>query len=173
MQDPINHGSIFGFGDPTSVALGDAWESVGSASFALAVGGDSILVYCIDENDGSYRHIGGLISGRWAKIGDSELSTNDSVLPDELDTFSLGAVEIIEGWDNVVYEGPISGSRGSILGSLADPANWKGSNSEQLIYQGENFEIDGCGCGGANRTSMHEIITFLFLVMGISWINLL
>lgn len=141
MPETLRAGSVFGFGDATLIPLGESWESVGSGSFALAVGGDSVIVYCLNEGDGDYHHLGALMIGRWSHGSTWGLSARDSQLPEELDI--IGGMAIAAGWDNVLYVGPTSGTRSDLLDALADASNWEGSNSEHYVYAGDVFEIDG------------------------------
>ena len=46
MQEGLTAGSIFGYGDSPLIPFGGSWEAGGSASFALSVDGDSVIVYC-------------------------------------------------------------------------------------------------------------------------------
>ena len=140
LTDNLLKGSIFGYGADEFIPLGDSWESVGSASFALATAGDSIIIYCRDENDGSYRHLGGIISGIWATNDVQELmDSNESQKPALL--VNVGAIEIGGGWDNLLYTGTKIGTKSELLSALADSGNWEGSNSERLVYSGAEFVI--------------------------------
>jgi hypothetical protein len=140
VKGSLREGSIFGYGTSGSIPFGDSWESVGSASFALAAAGDSILIYCLDENDGSYRHLGGIISGTWAANELVEFDTSESQKPDSL--AKVGAIEIERGWDNLLYVGTTTGSKAGLLSALADSNNWEGSNTGRLVYSGTDFGID-------------------------------
>ncbi len=122
------------------ILWGDSWESVGSGGFALATAGDSVLLYCLFD-DGRINHLGGLMSGTWAADDSAVDGTNQSQKPNSLD--EVGAIEIIGGWDNLLYTGTRRGSKDALLMALADSSNWKGSNSEQFIFSEGNFEILG------------------------------
>jgi hypothetical protein len=141
LQEGLPGGSIFGFGDSALIPYGGSWESVGSASFALAVDGDSVILYCRNEERGDYHHLGGLIVGQWSRDNNSEMSASDSQLPESMR--SVGAVEIEGGWDSVLYTGMHSGTKAGLLTALADTKNWEGSNSARYVYSGGNFEIIG------------------------------
>jgi hypothetical protein len=139
LTEGLSAGSVFGLGDSALIPFGGSWKSVGSGSFALAVDGDSVIVYCLSEDSGDYNHLGALIVGQWSPENTSEMSSNDSQLPEALQ--SIGAIEIEEGWDNVMYTGSNYGTKSELLLALADQSNWLGSNTEQSVYTGGNFEI--------------------------------
>lgn len=139
LTERLPKGTIFGYGVESIIPFGDSWESaqVGNGVFALATAGDSVLIYCVD--DGRVRHLGGIISGVWASFGDEVDSTDESQKPDSLAT--IGAVDIEGGWDNLLYIGPITGTKAVILEALSDSTNWKGSNSERFLFSRGDFDI--------------------------------
>jgi len=139
LQEGLTAGSIFGFGDSPLIPFGGSWESVGSASFALAVNGDSVIVYCRNEESGDFHHLAGLIVGQWSRDNNWEMTANDSQLPESME--NIGAVAIEGGWDNVLYTGINSGTKVDLLAALADTSNWEGSNSERFVFSDGNFEI--------------------------------
>lgn len=143
LMELVPQGSVFGYGtdDYQSILYGDSWESVGNGAFALATAGDSVVLYCIDEEGPNvYHHLGGFISGTWTAAGvEQDSTTSESYKPDSLS--QIGAMEISGGWDNLVYSGPTIGTKANLGMDLMDSRNWQGSNSERLIYTGGNFEI--------------------------------
>lgn len=156
LTELVPQGSVFGYGNDddqsSSIRYGDAWESVGSGVFALATAGDSVLLFCIDNDNNNeqssdvvYHHLGGFISGTWTVAGTSNtnngnnLDSSESYIPDAL--ADVGAIEISGGWDNLVYTGPTSGTKANLGKELMDSNNWQGSNSDRLMYTGGNFDI--------------------------------
>jgi hypothetical protein len=55
--------------------------------------------------------------------------TSASLKPNALE--KVGAIEILQGWDNIVYTGTTKGTKAELLHSqsIADSANWEGSSS--------------------------------------------
>ena len=132
----IFRGSVFGYGEESSLLFNNEWQ--GSGSFALAAGGDSVMAYC-EANDGSVNLLSAVNSGSWASNGDTDLTSNESQLPFQLQ--NVGAVAIDSGLDNVLYEGITQGSKTRLLQEMANPSNWGGSNSVPMQYRGGDFVV--------------------------------
>ncbi|GAB5521865.1 MAG: hypothetical protein RhofKO_41160 [Rhodothermales bacterium] len=71
-------------------------------------------------------------------------NSNTSALPSGLVNGST-AVAVNE-LDNVVYAGPTSGTRSSLLAAIGDPSNWQGSNSAAQTFPA-SFDLSGDGGG--------------------------
>ena len=124
---------VVGFPNEVSLAMIDStntneWSSE-SGSFALAAGGDTIILYC-RESDNSITHLTALsYSGDWlpASTDEDSFGTESSALPASLPSNTAIA---LPHKDNYWYVGPRQGNTSSLLDSLSDPNEWEGSNTE-------------------------------------------
>jgi endonuclease I len=115
----ISAGTVFGYGESSSVGEW-AWETV-SGSFALSASGDTVLLYCID-NDKIFHVAGISLAGAW----DSSVSdTSQSVLPSELASVAVA----LDHTDNSRYDGPREGSALALQASIGNVHNWTPNNS--------------------------------------------
>jgi hypothetical protein len=145
-SEGIAQGSIFGYGE-TPLPYTDAWESIGSAPFALSTAGDSVIAYCRNELDGAIVHLGALVSGTWENDV-TEFTTNQSARPESLS--KVGAVEAESGWDNYAYVGITVGTKAALLEALGDGNNWSGSNTARYIFSGGDFVVLDDDASSAN-----------------------
>lgn len=125
----ISARTIVGYGN-ASYPFADNWQ-VDSGSFALAASGDTIILYCI-ENDSSITHLSALsYSGDWVStnLDESSFGTQQSALPANLP--SSTHVALVHK-DNYWYSGPPQGTLFSLLDNLSNPSKWEGSNTERF-----------------------------------------
>ena len=123
--------SLFGYGD-SSLPYADGWNAE-SGSFALAASGDSIILYCI-ENDDSIMHLTALsFSGEWitANSDESSFGTTESALPASLPSNTHLA---LPHYDNYWYIGTQKGSSSTNLDNLSNPSKWEGSNTVRFQF---------------------------------------
>jgi hypothetical protein len=102
---------------------------VDGGSFALAVSGDNIMLYCI-EDDSSIAHVTALsYSGDWvsADLDESSFNTQQSALPESLPS---NTHVTLAHKDNYWYTG--QGTTSSLLEDLSHPSKWEGSNTERF-----------------------------------------
>jgi len=143
-----------GIGAGTVISLDShSWESV-DGTFALSVSGDSVLVYCQDE-EGSLIHITGIsLAGDWFSSGqdDSSYGSNQSALPSSI----LAASVALPHFDNYVYNGPKRGTASALKESIGDSSNWSGSNNEYYSAPSD-FVISGGESSSAHRVKRFSL----------------
>ena len=136
----IEKGSVFGFGDESSLPFGQSWSQV-SGSLALSTQGDALAVYC-QPTESSYNFLGALsLSGPWV---DSGFSSSNGALPPGLEQ----ANTVLSHRDNYQYVGPVAGSRNELISLIGDDGNWRGSNSAQAFVYDTSFTVHKDGVGG-------------------------
>ncbi|CAJ1962302.1 unnamed protein product [Cylindrotheca closterium] len=124
----IPKGSIFGFGDESTLLYSSSWSAV-SGSLALSTQGDALAVYC-KPTESTYNFLAALsFSGPWVSSG---FSSSNGALPPGLEQINT----VLSHLDNYQYVGPTSGSKSELISGIGDETNWKGSNSgESGVYQ--------------------------------------
>jgi hypothetical protein len=143
------------------LAYNDLWQSVGRA-VALATAGDSIIVYCRDDNDDPV-HLGAFVTGQW-KDGGLDYTSNESALPESLS--QVGATSTVSKFDNYAYEGIILGTKAALLEALGDSANWRGDSNERLVFKAESFVVveDSESLGAITLAGWGCVVVYLSLV---------
>ena len=151
LSQDVGAGTVFGLGISTTTMM---WESQ-SGSFALAAAGDTLLLYCIDGDDGDdddnkIHHITGLsLAGPW---DDTATGTDQSALPAALKGIAAVALEHV---DNAKYVGPTVGTADFLRSEILQPANWQGSNSETFdLAAGWTFQVTSDAAAIANSASL-------------------
>ena len=134
-DEGISKGAIFGYTNQDS-SVSD-WERV-SGTFALAAAGDTVIVYCVKDDETTIHHLGALsFSNEWSAAGLSSYSTSTSALPDGL----VGMAPALPHFDNYEYHGITIGDKKVLQTAMVDSENWVGSNSEQAFFEGASFTV--------------------------------
>lgn len=137
----ISQGSVFGPGVVDSEH--SSWTR-SSGSFSLSASGDTVLLYCLEENDtsstttsSSVRHITGLsLSGGWEE---DETSSSSSALPSTI--AGIADVTLVHS-DNVMYKGPREGTRSFLREQIRMPDLWDSSNDERFSLRETDFDFN-------------------------------
>jgi hypothetical protein len=99
-------------GDDLTLAYSTRWDSV-AGSLALAAGGDSVLVYCRNENEIIF--LGGLLYSGTSWLDDNANANSDNELygtdQSSLPASLINANTALPHLDNYVYQGIHSGSK--------------------------------------------------------------
>lgn len=157
----IAKGSVFGCGP--NLSFGNQWE-VADGGFALAAGGDAVLIYCKDSvEDETVQHLAAFsFNGEWETSGleEDDYETGTSALPDDL--APLGAIALPH-FDNYIYEGStLEGTKAQLQSALMESSNWKGSNSERFSVEAMVFTVKK---SASREASMRLCLIFVL----ISW----
>jgi hypothetical protein len=120
---------VFGYG-ASLLSYSSDWKSV-FGTFALAAKGDSIILYCMDQ-EAVLKPLSAVTFGPtgWSAAGAVSYETDQSALPpaglinDNGHMIGLALPHL----DNYIYVGSTSGTKSQLLTSLGDSNNWMGSN---------------------------------------------
>jgi endonuclease I len=161
-SSPMYAGQVFGYerSDSEFSTLLDSseWQVV-DGTFALAMDGDSVLVFCVEGDDDSLafeapKFLAGFTWSRnstaWKDLGD----TTSSALPADLEGYATG-LSRNKGKDHT-YVGPTEGLLSSeLLQEIVDPANWNSSSVSAFNFDDMKFKIRSplTGAGNVSATS--------------------
>ena len=147
LSQNISAGTVFGPGmEPSSTF----WES-SSGSFALSAAGDTLLLYCLDDNDNDtpIHHITGLsLAGPWIE----EDGTDTSALPDALMQTQDLVVTLPTHVDNAQYVGSTVGTARFLQSQITQSENWQTSNSERFEFTAESWQFQITSCAKSLST---------------------
>jgi len=131
----IPAGQVFGYEAGDNLQFPQwSWKSAGGR-FALAEGGDTILVYC--ENGGDMFTVSGVsFSGsEWEFQGD----TSSSAFPTDIeDDFAIS----LQAAESHKYVGPTSGSVSALQDAISNPWNWESTSSQRYTDLASSFVFD-------------------------------
>lgn len=137
----IAPGTVIGFGD-SNLLYNTAWSTL-DGSMALSASGDSILVYCLEDDTitDSYHFLAGLSykSSTWDAPDQSSSSygSTGSALPTSLS----GKAIALPHYDNYVYQGTTAGTVTDLQTALTTSSLWVGSNTRPATYTPPTFTI--------------------------------
>ncbi len=125
---------------PNTLSAGQVVTVTTSGVSAFSVSGDQLLAYQGDDDTPSFIYALNFEgNGTWQT---DATSSNTSALPNGL-TNGATAVALDE-FDNVVYTGPLTGTRASLLAAISDRGNWSGDNDVRQVFTG-TFTVAASG----------------------------
>jgi hypothetical protein len=130
----IARGQVFGYSQDyynLLLPFSDEWISVGSAAFALATAGDSVILYCTEPaaSNNYVVPLAAFTTGEWKEEFAESYSSNESALPPSLRL--VGSVQTGSEFNSYVYAGTRTGTKTELLVAFRDERNWIGSDSEE------------------------------------------
>lgn len=145
---PLYAGQVFGYersdSDFETLLDSSEWQEV-DGTFALAMDGDSVLVFCVEGDDDARvfeapKFLAGFTWSRnstaWVDLGD----TTSSALPADLEGYATG-LNRNKGKDHT-YVGATEGLLSSeLLKEIVDPGNWNSSSASAFNFDDMKFEI--------------------------------
>jgi hypothetical protein len=145
----------------------DQWESV-AGTFSLSTGGDTIIVYCRDgdgDNEEEVMFLSALsFDGDWKPAGLDGYKTDESSLPASFVDATAGAIALPH-FDNYAYDGIGTGTKAELLEALQDSDNWKGSNSDLVIFEG-TFSVSSIATtADTSRGYSHSVSQYVVAVL--------
>mmetsp|Transcript_12040 Transcript_12040/g.17649 ORF Transcript_12040/g.17649 Transcript_12040/m.17649 type:complete len:313 (+) Transcript_12040:834-1772(+) len=138
----IVSGTVFGFGGDSNLLYNTAWSTL-DGSMALSASGDSIIVYCLQDETvvDSYHFLTGLSykSSTWdaADQSSSFYGSTRSALPAAL----LDTAIALPHYDNYLYQGSTYGTLAELKMALRTSSNWMGTNTRPSTYTPPTFTI--------------------------------
>lgn len=121
----------------------DPWENV-RGSLALSASGETLLLYCLDENDDAGQQIvhwitGISLAGPWQTTGDASDNNENgrSGLPATLRQAALALNHV----DNARYVGPTAGTVKFLQTAILQPNHWQGRDSERFEWDVSSWKF--------------------------------
>jgi hypothetical protein len=148
---------VFGYG-ASSLSYSSDWKSV-SGTFALAAKGDSIILYCMDQ-EAVLKPLSAVTFGTtgWSEAGAVSYETDQSALPpasfinDNGNMIALALPHL----DNYIYVGSTSGIKSQLQASLGNSNNWMGSNDVGQLPLPDTLSFDIVTITSLDVGSDHE-----------------
>jgi endonuclease I len=202
---PVSAGTVFGYYYYGGGDSDTEWNSKSDAGFALATAGDTIIVSYSspfakdeegdddnggekgddDDNGNSMKFFLSALSydGPWQQQDDvgQMMDSSMSALPASIQNFAVA----LPHFDNYAYIGPMKGSKRSLQQALTDPANWEGTNNNDLLdsssapplavfslaasSSSQVFEITDAAAAAADDDDDDAAAAFQQLYLGWTW----
>src|SRR5262245_37543476 len=113
-------------------------DAVITGAFSLSTSGDQIIAF--QGTGAAPTYLYALTFDRNAFGSDATSATNTAMPPGLTSQTAVARGQAASEWDDVVYNGPTTGTKADLLAAIANSANWLGSN-DLLTQSTTNFTV--------------------------------